>query len=77
MTEEYLTHDNRQFVEEVMQDRFLSQSLLESPLSQNYQNQAAQWNPSVRRVGLIARKIGNYPLWNNDGKKMLTTLLQV
>lgn len=29
------------------------------------------------RPGVIARKIGIYPLWLNDGSKIMTTLLQV
>lgn len=31
----------------------------------------------MQRTGLIARKIGVYPLWLKDGKKITTTLLQV
>lgn len=31
----------------------------------------------MQRTGLIARKIGVYPLWLKDGKKISTTLLQV
>lgn len=36
-----------------------------------------KWSPGVRRTGLIARKIGVYPLWMKNGKKISTTLLQV
>lgn len=50
---------------------------LHSPLLNIDSNKPAEWNSRTRRVGLIARKIGNYPLWSKDGKKMLTTLLQV
>lgn len=36
-----------------------------------------EWSPGVRRAGLITRKIGIYPMWEQDGTKILTTLLQV
>lgn len=35
------------------------------------------WTPQTRRVGAIARKIGQYPLWKKDGTKIRTTLLQI
>lgn len=38
---------------------------------------AAPWTPSARRCGLIARKIGQYPLWLKNGERVRTTLLQV
>lgn len=53
------------------------QTSLHSPLANIDSNKVAEWNPLTRRVGLIARKIGNYPLWSKDGKKLQTTLLQV
>ena len=36
-----------------------------------------EWNIKSQRTGVIARKIGIYPLWNTKGEKILTTLLQV
>lgn len=77
MSEDLVTQDNRQFIEEVMQDRLSAQASVESPLAQVDAAKSAQWNPQTRRVGVIARKIGNYPLWTKDGKKVQTTLLQV
>lgn len=77
MSEDMLTQENRQFIEEVLQDRRSAQAALESPLAQSETQEVAKWDPFTRRVGLIARKIGNYPLWSKDGKKMHTTLLQV
>nr|CAI5859445.1 unnamed protein product [Callosobruchus analis] len=35
-----------------------------------------EWTQSLQRTGVTARKIGIYPLWFKDGKK-ITTLLQV
>lgn len=36
-----------------------------------------EWNPSLVRSGIIARKIGIYPMWLKDGSKIATTLLHV
>jgi len=36
-----------------------------------------EWEPKSLRTGVIARKIGIHPMWDKDGNKMLTTLLQV
>ncbi|XP_026322613.1 39S ribosomal protein L3, mitochondrial isoform X2 [Hyposmocoma kahamanoa] len=77
LSEDHLTQENRQFLEEVIQDRLSAQANIESPLAQVNVEKSAQWTPQTRRVGVIARKIGNYPLWSKDGKKMHTTLLQV
>lgn len=77
LSEDLLTQENRQFLEEVMQDRLSAQANIESPLAQVNVEKSAQWTPQTRRVGVIARKIGNYPLWSKEGKKMHTTLLQV
>ncbi|KPI94702.1 PREDICTED: 39S ribosomal protein L3, mitochondrial [Papilio xuthus] len=76
MSEDFLTQENRDFIEEIIQDKRNSQIALESPLAHADQ-QTIEWNPFTRRVGLIARKIGNYPLWSKEGKKYQTTLLQV
>lgn len=72
-----LSQENKEFLEEVKQDKLNLQSALESPLIKNETQETLRWNPKTRRTGLIARKIGNYPLWSKDGKKFQTTLLQV
>ncbi|XP_041968543.1 39S ribosomal protein L3, mitochondrial [Aricia agestis] len=77
MTNEFLTQDNKDFIEEVKQDKLALQCSVESPLVKSETQEQVQWNPFMRRVGLIARKIGNYPMWSKDGKKFQTTLLQV
>lgn len=77
MSEDMLTQENRDFIEEVRQDKLNTQTAKESPLASIETQQVAQWDPWTRRAGLIARKIGNYPLWSKDGKKFQTTLLQV
>lgn len=60
-----------------MQDKLKTQNALESPLTEYKTIAPAEWGHYTQRVGLIARKIGNYPLWTKDGKKKQTTLLQV
>ncbi|XP_050520654.1 39S ribosomal protein L3, mitochondrial [Daktulosphaira vitifoliae] len=83
--EQHLTSDNRAFIKEVVHDKFgmpavihgISTYDLKSPLAENSVEHNVKWNPKFTRSGLIARKIGNYPLWLNNGKSVLTTLLQV
>ncbi|KAG6460895.1 39S ribosomal protein L3, mitochondrial [Manduca sexta] len=77
LTEDNLTQDNRMFIKEIIQDKLQAQAAMESPLENISQTETMQWTPGKKRVGLIARKIGNYPMWDKDGKKVLTTLLQV
>ncbi|XP_046386189.1 39S ribosomal protein L3, mitochondrial [Ischnura elegans] len=69
---ENLTPENKSFIDEVVRDRYTVPSpLREAPLSRG------EWAPGVKRTGVIARKIGCYPMWLKDGSKINTTLLQV
>ncbi|KAJ0181990.1 hypothetical protein K1T71_002712 [Dendrolimus kikuchii] len=77
ITEDFLTKDNEDFLQEILQDRLQKLPTQDSPLILDQVDQTVQWNQYTRRTGLIARKIGNYPMWTKDGKRMLTTLLQV
>jgi large subunit ribosomal protein L3 len=36
-----------------------------------------EWRPGMRRTGLIGKKLGHYPLWTKEGKKITTTVLQI
>lgn len=36
-----------------------------------------EWQQWYKRTGLIARKLGHYPLWLKNGKRIDTTVLQV
>lgn len=38
---------------------------------------AVEWQAGFRRTGLIARKLGHFPLWLKSGKRIDTTVLQV
>lgn len=48
-----------------------------TPLKVEAPETQSEWTPDSKRVGLIAKKIGIYPMWRKDGKRILTTLLQV
>jgi len=48
-----------------------------SPLKIDPIEPIAKWRKGLRRTGLIAKKIGVYPLWLKDGKRVSSTLLQV
>jgi len=82
--EDNITPDNREFIKEVIKDRYsvassmqnLQSSSSDSPLASQPESRAV-WAEGLRRCGLIARKIGDYPLWDTKGERVLTTLLQV
>ncbi|RZC39843.1 39S ribosomal protein L3, mitochondrial [Asbolus verrucosus] len=71
--DDVVTIENQEFLKEVVQDRFFNKTNDES--KESLQN--VIWRPNLQRTGLIARKIGIYPLWLKNGKKISTTLLQV
>lgn len=70
MYPENVTKENESFVSEVVASEF-SSPLRSDPWERG------QWMESSRRCGVIARKIGIYPMWKKDGTRLLTTLLQV
>lgn len=80
-----MTSENQGFIKEVVHDKYGVPSIIKGVAT--YKNSAtqkpietaatAEWTPLTRRVGAIARKIGQYPLWKKDGTKIRTTLLQV
>jgi len=48
-----------------------------SPLKVDPIEPITEWKPNMKRTGLIAKKIGIYPLWLKNGKRVTSTLLQV
>lgn len=68
-----LTAENRTFLDRIVE----AEKAKVSPLLEGQNQELRQWNPDSRRVGLIARKIGIYPMWRTNGTRILTTLLQV
>ncbi|ENN76192.1 hypothetical protein HUJ04_002338 [Dendroctonus ponderosae] len=71
--EENLTQENRDFLAEIVDDKLKqctekSKQIVTSPVP---------WTPKLQRTGVIAKKIGIYPLWLKNGTRIQTTLLQV
>lgn len=78
--DENLTKDNQEFLEEVTQDKYDSPNIkygMNSPLKLDPIEPVTKWRPGLQRTGLIAKKIGVYPLWLKNGKRVSSTLLQV
>lgn len=84
--DQQLTGDNRAFIKEAVHDKFgmpavihgISTYDVRSPLREDsVECVNVEWNPRLQRTGLIARKLGNYPMWLDNGKSVLSTLLQV
>ncbi|XP_072389398.1 large ribosomal subunit protein uL3m [Diabrotica undecimpunctata] len=69
--DEEVTKENEKFVQEVIQDKY-SKITPKGEVATNI-----EWTPEMQRTGVIARKIGVYPLWLKNGKHIQTTLLQV
>ncbi|XP_011505845.1 PREDICTED: 39S ribosomal protein L3, mitochondrial [Ceratosolen solmsi marchali] len=75
-----LTPENKEFIQQVIKDKYApSNNDIErfSPLKLDTIEPITEWQPHYRRVGVIAKKIGIVPLWLKNGKKIITTMLQV
>lgn len=87
MRDNFVTPDNKKFVMEVVADNYNipttprridhAFNIKPVPLVITKQVENASWCRSDRRTGVIARKIGLYPLWTKSGEKIQTTLLQL
>ncbi|CAG9771754.1 unnamed protein product [Ceutorhynchus assimilis] len=73
-TNEEMTSENQEFLKEIVQDK-MTESAAHAKEIVTTSN--IPWDPKMQRAGVIARKIGIYPLWLKNGKKVSTTLLQV
>ncbi|EDV46966.1 uncharacterized protein LOC6550649 [Drosophila erecta] len=74
-----MTAENKQFINEVGTDNFGVPAVKKDNLVKTAEPSAneAVWTPNLRRCGVIARKIGQYPLWLKNGERIRTTLLQI
>ncbi|XP_014213140.1 39S ribosomal protein L3, mitochondrial [Copidosoma floridanum] len=74
-----LTKENKEFVKQVIKDRYPHPDVYgsPSPLKLHTIEPNIEWKPNYQRTGLIAQKIGIYPMWDKDGNKFLTTLFHV
>ncbi|KAG0721518.1 39S ribosomal protein L3, mitochondrial [Chionoecetes opilio] len=70
MYPEHITSQNEDFLLDVVEEKY------SSPLKVDPWERGTFKERSMR-CGLIARKIGIYPMWTKDGSRLLTTLLQV
>lgn len=87
--EDYVTKENREFLSEVVTDRYGAPKTVdgrttypqgandESALVKVKEAEPKEWKFTSRRAGVIARKMGQYPLWKKNGEKIITTMLQV
>ncbi|KAK1117706.1 hypothetical protein K0M31_015649 [Melipona bicolor] len=73
---EDLTPENKEFLSEVASLNKGLHEMPKSPLNTEL-IQPAKWTQGSKRTGLIGKKIGVYPLWLKNGKKVLTTLIQI
>lgn len=70
---ENITQENQEFIKEIVQDKIVeSKEQVKELVTNNI-----PWRPNLQRTGVIAKKIGIYPLWLKNGTKIHTTLLQV
>lgn len=72
--DEYITSENKTFLEQQRIDSLTSST---SPVITDQPAQVP-WKPYVtQRCGLIAIKLGLYPMWTKTGKKIDCTIFQV
>ncbi|XP_076052903.1 mitochondrial ribosomal protein L3 [Oratosquilla oratoria] len=67
---EHTTPQNEDFITEYISDTYSSPLKVEPW-------ERGEWSTKSVRCGLIARKIGIYPMWTVEGKRKLATLLHV
>ncbi|XP_078038883.1 mitochondrial ribosomal protein L3 [Augochlora pura] len=71
---EDLTRKNKEFLSEVVASKVLTQK---SVLKADIINPDQEWTKQSRRTGLIGKKIGIYPMWLKNGRRVLATLIQI
>jgi len=67
-----ITPENKSFIQEAIQDKYSQVSPINAE-----ELEKSEWDQKTVRSGVIARNIGNYPLWKKDGSAVYCTLLQV
>lgn len=74
-TDDKITNENKEFLSKIVKEKFLNPG--SSPLKISQLQEETKWTRESIRTGVIARKIGVYPMWTNTGQRIMTTLLQV
>lgn len=80
MSQDDVTKENKEFIQEVIRSKFPQPDIVfgaPSPLKVQTIEPVTEWEPHFRRTGLIARKLGIVPMWMKNGKKVATTMFQV
>lgn len=72
-----MIHDRYGVPEIIKGAEVYPKSVNEGSLLKYKQLEKQEWATYERRSGVIARKIGVVPLWKKNGKKVMTTMLQV
>ncbi|XP_066151893.1 large ribosomal subunit protein uL3m [Euwallacea fornicatus] len=72
-SDDELSPENSEFIKEVLQDQVAKCTEQANQIIPN----KILWTPNMARTGVIAKKIGIYPMWLKNGTKISTTLLQV
>lgn len=83
--DENITPENKKFIKEVVEEKYGKPVINKGLLT--YENSASllkteslppvEWRKGLSRTGVIARKLGHFPLWLKNGKRIDTTVLQV
>lgn len=83
--EDNVTKDNKNFIKDVVYEKYGKPAVKKGLLT--YENAssllktetlpAVEWKEGLKRTGLIGRKLGHYPLWLKNGKRIDTTVLQI
>lgn len=77
---EDITGENKKFIKEIIETKYGlpdPASGCHSPLKIPPIEPNKQWTKESKRTGVIARKIGIYPMWLKNGQRVLATLLHV
>ncbi|KAG5670458.1 hypothetical protein PVAND_000721 [Polypedilum vanderplanki] len=67
-----LTERNKRFINEMSKKDHEKASLLKVPTVE-----PKEWKKGMIRCGIVAKKLGYYPLWTKDGTRICTTVLQI
>lgn len=74
--DEKLTPENEQFFQNWLKNKY-SLPKGTSPLKREPWNTQEEYTETTQRTGVIARKLGRANIWDNQGKRVVCTVLQV
>lgn len=74
--DENLTPENEEFFQQFLKDRYMINQI-KSPLKSEPWIVDESFTNGTARTGLIAKKLGSFPMWTNSGRRLLTTCLYI